>query len=244
MKMKMKSLLVLAIVASLSFGDTIYFKNGAIVDGQISEENDNTVTINSDGNSVTYSMNDIKKVDRTLVSAPPPPPPPASVSSISNTKVIAAGTVMHIVTTETLNTKQHKSGHQFRVNLESDLISNGIAIAKSGDIVYGVVLQSKQAGRLAGKSSMVIELNAISINGKRISIHTNELNAMNEAGQGKNTVGKLARGAAIGGLANGSKGARNGAKIGAGAAILTRGEATGVPAGTMLSFTIVSDTKL
>jgi len=239
----MKSLLALVVIASLSFGDTIYFNNGAIVDGKISEENDQTVTINIEGNSVTYSMNDIKKLDRTLVSAPPPPPP-ASVTPASNTKVISAGTIMHIVTTQTLNTKQHKSGHQFRVNLESDLISNGVTIAKSGSIVYGTVLESKQAGRLVGKSSMIVELNAISIDGKRIAIHTNRLNAMNESSQAKNTAGKLVRGAAIGGLAKGSKGAKNGLKVGAGAAVLTRGQATGIPAGTMFDFTIVSDTTI
>ena len=53
-------------------------------------------------------------------------------------------------------------------------------------------------------------------------------------GEGRNTVGRTARAAAIGGLIDGSDGARTGAKVGLGASILTRGESLQVPAGTLL----------
>ncbi len=236
----MKSLLALSIVASLSFGDTIYFKNGAVIDGQISKKNDNTVTINSDGNSATYSMNDIKSIETIKVSPPPPAVSSPSISTHNSEVVVPANTVIHVVMTTTLSTKQHRKGHQFKAVLDNDLTVSGTVVAPKGSDVYGEVTDAKQAGRIAGKSSMVIRLTALSIDNKRVTIRTNSINAMNAAGQGKNTAGKLVRGAAIGGLAKGSKGAKNGLKVGAGAAVLTKGTPTGVPTGTLLDFTLTS----
>jgi len=47
--------------------------------------------------------------------------------------------------------------------------------------------------------------------------------------------------AAIGGLLRGSKGAKRGAKVGAGVSILTGGQQISIPAGTVLEFTLVGD---
>jgi hypothetical protein len=60
------------------------------------------------------------------------------------------------------------------------------------------------------------------------------IQAVADSGQGKNTAGKVVRGAAIGGLADGKSGAKTGAKIGAGAAVLTRGGRINIPANTLL----------
>ena len=72
------------------------------------------------------------------------------------------------------------------------------------------------------------------INNQIRPIRTGEIQAVAESGSGKNTVGKTARGAAIGGLIDGKDGARTGAKVGLGAAILTRGGKINIPANTLL----------
>ncbi|MBW2220378.1 MAG: hypothetical protein JRF40_12965, partial [Deltaproteobacteria bacterium] len=56
----------------------------------------------------------------------------------------------------------------------------------------------------------------------------------------KNTVGKTARFAAIGALADGKKGARTGAKVGVGVSVLTSGNQINIPAGTLLDFTLAA----
>ena len=46
--------------------------------------------------------------------------------------------------------------------------------------------------------------------------------------------------AAVGGLANGSKGAKNAAKVGLGASLLTSGNSINIPAGTLLEFQLAA----
>lgn len=236
-----KVLLALMSMLTLCHGDSIYFKNGAKVEGEILKKDTTTVTIKVNKETTTYSMDDIERIVSTTISAPPPPPVSKGNTSLS---VLPQGTVIHTMTNSVLSTQTHKAGHQFKFLLENDIVIDGHVIAKKGSDVYGTVIESKQAGRLAGKSSMIIQLTALTVENQRLAIQTNQINAVNESTQGKNTVGKLARGAAIGGLANGSSGAKNGAKVGAGAAVLTRGQATGIPAGTLLDFTLVNDVTL
>ena len=240
-----KKLAVSILMLSVCSADTIYFNNGAELEGTISERNTQTVTINVNGTNTTYAMRDIKNIVVLEISAPPPPPPPSpAVQEESLYITVPAGTVIHTVMSTTLSTQQHKAGHQFKMVLENDIVYKGVVVATRGSDVYGVVTESKQAGRIAGKSNMIIELTALSIDNQRVLIHTNKINAMTEGSQAGNTTGKVARGATIGALANGKSGARTGAKVGAGAAVLTRGQATGVPSGMMLDFRLASDVKI
>ena len=239
--MMIKKLAASVMMLSMCSADTIYFNNGAELDGTILERNTQTVTINIDGTNTIYAMRDIKNIVVLEISAPPPPP---TVQEESLYITVPAGTVIHTVMSTTLSTKQHKAGHQFKMVLDNSIVSKGVVIAEKGSDIYGVVTESKQAGRIAGKSSMVIELTALLIDNQRVLIHTNKINAMTEGSQAGNTAGKAVRGAAIGGLVDGKSGARTGAKVGLGAAVLTRGQATGVPSGTMLDFRLAADVKV
>ena len=238
-----KHLSTLLLLATCAFADTIYFNNGAVVEGVVKEETTQTVTIEVSGKSTTYAMRDIKKVETLKVSPPPPatvtssPPPPKE-------KVLKSGSELQIKTSTSLSTRSHATGHQFSVILANNIMDHNTVIVPAGATLYGTVLQSQQAGRLVGNSVLVVSLNAIVVNGKKVNIHTNKINLMNKTSQGRNTTKKVARGAIIGGLINGSDGAKDGAKVGVGAAVLTRGESTGVPAGTLLSFALTSDVKL
>ena len=237
-----KHLHTLLFLTTCTLADTIYFNNGAVVEGMIKEQTKQTVTIEVSGKPTTYAMRDVKKVETLKVS----PPPPATVTAPppSQKKLLKSGSSLQIRTTDTLSTRKHSVGHQFSVRLENNMMDHDVVLVPAGTTLYGSVLQSQQAGRLVGNSSLVVSLNAIIVNGKKITIHTNKVNVMNKTSQGRNTTKKVARGAIIGGLINGSDGAKDGAKVGAGAAVLTRGESTGIPAGTLLSFTLTSDVKL
>ena len=241
----MKKILMVSILFICTvYADTIYFKNGATVKGDITEKNAQTVSIKVGETMTIYSMNDIKKVEKSAIVSAPPPPPAVSTPPSNTGTVLSAGTILHIVTTQTLSTQTHKNGNKFKAKLENDLVSGGKTIAPKGSDIYGVVVDSKQAGRLAGSSSMIIEIEAITINNKRVAISTNKLNALTESKQARDTVGKTARAAAIGGLIDGSDGAKTGAKVGLGMAVLTRGKAAGIQAGTLLDFTITTNVKI
>ena len=240
--MKSTPLYAFLLLASCAISDTLYFHNGATLNGKIIQESKQTLTIDVAGKKTTYSMSDIKDVKR--VTAAPPPPAIAPPPKVTASHIIKSGTVISIKTQSEVSSRQHKSGHQFTVTLTSNITNQGKIIVPAGATLYATVVESQQAGRLVGNSSLVVTLSAIMINGKKVSLTTNTLNVKNSTSQTKNSSKKLIRGAAIGALINGHEGARDGAKVGAGAAILTRGEATGVPTGTLLDFTITQDVKL
>ncbi len=87
---------------------------------------------------------------------------------------------------------------------------------------------------------MTITFTHLMINGQLKPIQTSNIQAVVEKGTGRDTVGKTARGAAIGALADGKDGARQGAKIGLGVAILTRGRSVNIPSGTLLDLTLAA----
>ncbi len=60
--------------ASTVYADTIYFSNGAQVEGNVVSQNDNTVTVESNGKQTTYSMTDIKTIQQPQKISPSPPP--------------------------------------------------------------------------------------------------------------------------------------------------------------------------
>ncbi|MEA1920515.1 MAG: hypothetical protein U9N52_11790 [Campylobacterota bacterium] len=237
-----RALFTLLALGMLSlFADTIYFNNGAVLKGTITEQNSNTITIIVDGVNTTYGMRDVNRIENSHVSPPPPPPPPAQQSKPT---AIASGTTLHLITTESISTRSHKEGHQFKMQLESDLYVNSSLVAKRGSEVYAVISSSKQAGRLAGNSSLHVTLRALIIEGKRVPIQSQSLNILTQHNQVRNTASQVGRAAAIGALVDGKSGARTGAKVGTGAAILTRGQAAGVPAGTLLDFILTSNVNL
>ena len=244
MKKTLLSTALLSLVQLSLQADTIHFTNGALVKGKITSQDKTLVTIEVDNKETTYSKSDIKSIDLDKVVSPPPPAPapaPVKQKQISGTFTIDAGTILHTRTLSQLNTASHSSGHTFIVVLESALVDkNNVIVIPKGTKVYGKVLESKQAGRLFGHSKMLIELQEIEFNDRRIKINTTNIDVVAKSKQGKDTAKKVLRGAAIGGLINGSDGASDGAKVGVGAAILTRGKATGVPQNTLLDFRLES----
>ena len=78
------------------------------------------------------------------------------------------------------------------------------------------------------------------INNQLVPIRTSAVKAVSEE-TGKSTVGRTTRAAAIGGLIDGSSGAKTGAKVGAGASLLTSGSQVYIPRGTLLEYTLAND---
>ena len=119
--------------------------------------------------------------------------------------------------------------------LETPLTVGGQVVAPKGALVYGRLVSSRSSGRLRGRSELSLELTDIVVGGKSYAITSGEYSAQSEK-QGRDTVGKVGRGAVIGGLIDGKEGAKKGAAVGAGAAILTRGNQIKMPAGTLVEF--------
>jgi hypothetical protein len=157
----------------------------------------------------------------------------AQGSSAMATVTIPPGTRLVIRTVESVDSRRHSAGHRFRGQLESALAVDGRTVVPRGAFIHARIVQAQQSGRMAGSSSLSIEFTDIMLDDRLYPIATEELSARTE-GEAARTLGRTARAAAIGGLIDGSSGARTGAKVGAGASLLTSGASINVPRGTIL----------
>lgn len=167
----------------------------------------------------------------------------APTAKVQQAVEVPAGTRLVVRTSEAINSKQHKTGHKFTARLEADLVVDNIVVATRGSMLYGQITEAKQSGRLAGSSSLLFTFTDIMIDSQMKPIVTSDAKAVT-SGTGGKTAGTTARAAALGGLINGSKGARDGAKVGLGASILTSGNSVSIASGTLLEFNLQQPLKL
>ncbi len=178
------------------------------------------------------------------VAPPPPPPPPPPVAK---TVTLAAGTVIPIRMTDTLDSQTTQSNTVFHGSLAGDLIAEGMVVARSGAAVQGRVITAKDAAHFSGSSELSIELTRIDTVDHPVDIVTDAFTKQGN-GRGKNTALKTGGGAAVGailgGILGGGKGAAIGAAsgggIGAGTNAITRGQQVQIPTETLVTFHLSS----
>jgi hypothetical protein len=136
-------------------------------------------------------------------------------------------------------------GQTFQATLNSPLSVDGDTAIPAGYNVEGHVVTVQSAGKFAGQSLLVLQLDRISAPGKSYSIQTDQYKKQGSS-RGKNTVEKVGAGAGIGALigalAGGGKGAAIGAAagggLGAGAQTISHSQQIKLPSETVLNFTL------
>lgn len=173
--------------------------------------------------------------------APPaPPPPPQKVT-------IPAGTTLAVRLVDTIDSEKNQPGETFKATLNSPLSVEGDIAIPAGYDVEGHVVDVKSAGKFAGQSLLILQLDRISVGGKSYSVQTDEYKRQGSS-RGKNTAEKVGAGAAIGaiigGIAGGGKGAAIGAAagggLGGGVQAATKGQQIKLPSETVINFTLQS----
>lgn len=236
------------LIGSTAVADTLELVNGQTIEGTLVGKTGDKVQFDVNGIVSTYDAKDVKNI--TFGSAGLQPAKtseqaaPAARDNSSAGVAVPAGTILMVRTQQILDSSRQGSGYKFVAKLEGDLVAGGNVVAPSGSSVYGQINESKQAGRLAGRSEMVIIFTGLMINNQIIPIRSGEVKAVSSTTSGRDTVRKAAGGAIIGGLIDGSKGAKTGVKVGAGVAVLTRGASVNIPAGTLLEVPLVETLTL
>lgn len=246
--MKKSWLIALAFLGfSTANADVLELNNGKIFEGTLAGKEGDSIQFEVDGISMTFKATDVKNISVGASAGAKAPEQAKKVEKEGVAKgdrpTVPAGTRLVVKLSQPLSSSSNKAGHKFTAALESALVVDGVTIAAAGSTVYGVVLESKSSGRLAGSSSMLLSLTDIKVEEQMKPIKTSGIQGVSN-NTAKNTVGKTARGAAIGGLVDGSSGAKTGAKVGVGASVLTKGSQVGIPAGTLLEFTLSENAKL
>lgn len=242
MKIKLLFLSILFSAASSTYAATVTLKDDRQMEGEIVSQTKDTLVLDVNGIEMTLPTDLISSID---LSATPVkeeakkavPEKTAEAKPTTGPATLPVGTPLRIKMDKSLNTRQNKTGQRFTATLEANLMAGDIIVAPRGAVIHGVLANVKSAGRIAGSAEMSLVLTEIMINDSLVSISTLPSN-----GKGPNaaadTVGKTARAAAIGGLIDGSDGAKTGAKVGVGAALLTKNSDIKVEQGALLDFAL------
>ncbi len=168
--------------------------------------------------------------------APPPPPPPQKVT-------IPQGTALVVRLVEPIDSEKNQVSDIFHATLNNPITINGETVVPSGSDVQGYLVDVESAGRFAGQSRVILQLDSINSGGQTYNIQTDQYKNQGSS-RGKNTAEKVGAGAGIGaliGALGGGKGAAIGAAgggLGGGVQAATKGQQIKLPSETVLYFTL------
>jgi BON domain len=213
--------------------------------GDRSQANEQTPSDNNSGGNNTMAQNS-EPPQQNIQNEPPanaPPPPPARPQPHKIT--IEQGTQMTIRLIDSIDTEKNQVGDTFHATLNAPLSAEGMEAIPAGTDVTGHIVDLKSAGKFAGQSLVVLQLDSISSNGKSYSLQTDQYRKEGSS-RGKNTAEKVGGGAIIGGIigaiAGGGKGAAigsaAGAGVGGGAQAASKKQSIKLPSETVLNFTL------
>jgi len=176
--------------------------------------------------------------DNTAEQTPPPPPSPKKL-------IIDQGTQMTVRLIDPIDSEKNQTGDTFHATLNAPLSSDGEEAVPAGVELVGHLVSVKSAGKFAGQSEVVLQLDSLAAGGKTYSLQTDQYKKTGSS-RGKNTAEKVGGGAVLGGIigaiAGGGKGAAIGAAAGAGVGggvqAATKGQQIKLPSETVLNFTL------
>jgi len=172
----------------------------------------------------------------------------------AESNVIPSGTEVAVRTNESIDSKTAQAGQMFSAVVERDVTgaSGSVLIPKGAGAQ--LVIRRISGGGTVTSAEMALDLESVTIDGRRYAVSTSELERSNRRGIGKNrrTAEMLGGGAAlgtvIGAVAGGGKGAVIGAITGAAAGgavqVLTKGKEVRVPAETVLTFRLAQPLQM
>jgi hypothetical protein len=168
-------------------------------------------------------------------------PDPAAPSPL----VIPQGTVVRVRLDEAVDTRRNRAGDGVTATLYEPIVIDGQAVVPAGTRFAGHVTVADASGRLKGRAHIGVALDSFELQGRRYRVTTTDVERASNAHKKRNGIligGAAGLGTLLGAIAGGPKGALIGA--GAGAAAGTAGAAAtgklqvGIPAETILRFTL------
>jgi hypothetical protein len=214
--------------------DVLELKDGTVLDGKYMGGSQSSMRFRVNNDIQVVPIEKILALTVTGRSTATATPAAASTSQ-AKAVGLPVGTRLLVKLMEPVDTRNNKAGSRFTGTLEGKLMAGGQEIVPAGAKVYGQVVTAKRGGIGARKPVLELKLIEISINGELRPIATNVLSG---TGEGGGAGGKVLKGAAIGGLASGSSGAEDGAKLGLAVSILGGGKHAGISSGTLLEFNL------
>lgn len=276
--MKRKSVIAVFVLAllmlpGLLMADTLVLRNGQRVSGLLVKRTSSTVTFrNSRGVVRRYRASEVEDVEISSSRRNSDPNAnsnnpdtnnyprnnyPSSNSSTNNDhqpELLRSGTQLEILTNQTIDSKTASPNQLFPAQVNHDVVDNsGEVIVPKGSPAQ-LVIRSASGGGVTGTSDLLLDVQSITVHGRRYLVRTSSLREKGRGGLGANkrtaemVGGGAVIGSIIGAIAGGGKGAAIGAAVGAaggaGAQVLTKGKEVIIPAETVLTFNLDQNVTL
>jgi hypothetical protein len=229
--------LCMMVPGAISSADTLIMRDGTRVEGTVVGIAARTITFrHADGVSRRYSTSQVEALE--FLSAERSNPRAVSGRSLE----APAGAELVVRTVETIDSRNVGADQAFSAIVEHDVTSaSGRVIIPEKSSVQLVIRQLSSGGAPPGPE-IVLDVQSITIDGRRYLVSTAEVPLGSGTGTGRNrrseTVGASASvGTIIGAIAAGDKAAAMSVPAGAvGTQVLTRGRDVQVPSETVLKF--------
>jgi BON domain len=171
----------------------------------------------------------------------PTPPAPTQPQKVT----IEEGTQMSIRLIDSIDSEKNQPGDTFHATLNAPLSAEGSEAIPAGTDISGHIVDLRSAGKFAGQSLVVLQLDSFTADGRSYNLQTDQYRKEGSS-RGKNTAEKVGGGAIIGGIigaiAGGGKGAAigtaAGAGVGGGAQAASKSQQIKLPSETVLNFTL------
>jgi hypothetical protein len=253
---------------------TVSLRDGTTLAGTITASSPSEITLLGDDKAPhTIAMTQVKSIAYDEPPAPVVDPgatqsattqpdtthddhyhPPLSAIQ-TKTFTLPAGALIPVRSEETIDAAVAAEGQTYAAEVTRNITdADGAVVIPRGSNAQIIIRSASRGGRIKGASDLVLDLDSVSVEGRRYTLDTQDVIRKGRDGVGKNrrtatfTGGGAAIGAIIGAIAGGGKGAAIGAASGAGAGagtqIVTKGGSIRIPAETILTFRLDSPLQI
>jgi hypothetical protein len=220
-------------VATVSSADILVMRDGTRVEGTVVGIAARTITFrHADGASRRYSTSQVEALE--FLSAER-----ANPNAVGSHRVEArAGTELVVRTVEMIDSRNAVADQVFSAIVEQDVDSDARVVVPAGSSAQ-LIIRQVSSGGATGSPEMALDIQSMTIAGRRYAVSTAEVMLKSGAGIGGNrrtaeTTSAAVHGTVIGAIA-GAKGAATGVGE-AGAQVPTSGPELRVPAETVIRF--------
>jgi hypothetical protein len=228
--------LVAVSVATVSSADILVMRDGTRVEGTVVGIEARTITFrHADGTSRRYSTSQVEALE--FLSAER-----ANPNAVSGHRVEArAGTELVVRTVEMIDSRNSGADQVFSAIVEQDVDSDARVVVPAGSCAQ-LIIRQVSSGGATGSPEMALDIQSMTIAGRRYTVSTAEVMLKSGPGIGANrgtaeTTGAAVHGTVIGAIAGAKGGATGlGAAGEAGAQVPTSGHEVRVPAETVIRF--------
>ena len=238
--------LVLALTAMAA--DTLTLKNGRAVGGTYLGGSAREVRIESGDRIETFNTADIDTIRFGGSQRANEPGPRAAASGAA---ALPAGTKLVIRMIDGVDSERNSTGQTFAASLDEPVLIDGNTVIPRGADVVVKLVDEKRSGKLAGRTTLTLDLMSVKVNGRMVDVNTqtvSEESSSRTARTAKMAGGGAVLGTIIGAAAGGGKGAAiglgSGAAAGAGVEVLTKGQRVQIPSETRLTFVLENAVRL